>query len=186
MTSLSAPCARRPLHTRRIVCDAFERDDGLIDIEASLLDTKPDAVTLLDNRVVGGGEPIHQMHLRITVDRERWIRGVEAVSESHPYPECKGAEASYQALVGLRIEPGFTKQVKALFRGEVGCTHVSELVPVMATIIYQVIWGDSGFDHPGAAGATHSPTPLGGCHALRLEGQIVQTYFSGSAGRGNS
>jgi len=185
MTTMPAAAGRKPLHTRSITCDAYERDDGLIDLEARLQDTKPLPITLLDQRVVGPGQPIHQMRLRLTVDRDRWIVAAGAFSEHFPYPECEGAEASYQRLVGLRIEPGFTRRVKQLFGGAIGCTHMSELIPVMATVIYQVIWGDSEFDHHEASRATASSTPLGGCHGLRLDGQVVRTYFPQARSQGS-
>ena len=41
---LSPGAPRRHLHTRTIRCEGYERDDGLFDIEASIVDQKTYAV----------------------------------------------------------------------------------------------------------------------------------------------
>ena len=37
---LSPPVSRSPVHTRRIECRSYRRDDGLFDIEGHLTDRK--------------------------------------------------------------------------------------------------------------------------------------------------
>lgn len=172
-----APSAgpRRSTHLRRITCEAFEREDGLLDIEALLIDTKPEPVRLVTGKKVEPGEAIHQMRVRLTVDRERWIVDASAYSEERPYPECEGIEPAYRQLVGLRIEPGFNLQVKRLFRGEAGCTHISELIPVMASTVFQVLWTDT--ESSDLASPSAKSSPVGACHGLRLDGQVVRTHF---------
>lgn len=175
--SVAPPAApRRRVHLRRITCEAFVRDDGLIDIEGLLVDTKPEPTRLV-NKEVPAGEPIHQMRVRLTVDPERRIVDARAFSEQQPYPACAEVEAGYRRLVGMRIEPGFTRQVKRLFRGVEGCTHITELLPPMATTLFQVIWEDGEFAAIKDDPAQRRSSPLGGCHALRLDGHIVKTYF---------
>ena len=41
MSVAPPPVPRKPLHLRRISCEGFQRDDGLIDLEGLLIDTKP-------------------------------------------------------------------------------------------------------------------------------------------------
>lgn len=168
---------RRSIHLRRISCEGFIRDDGLIEIEGLLIDTKPDAVQLVSKQVPAG-QPIHQMRVRLAIDHERRIVDAHAFSEHNPYPDCVGVEAVYRRLIGLRIEPGFTTEVKRLLRGTQGCTHLTELVPVMATTAFQILWAESDFEGVDAEGSGRRTSPLGGCHALRLDGHIVRTYFS--------
>src|SRR5262245_39526036 len=52
---------RRHIHTRRIVCEAFERDDGLWDVEANMTDAKT-----YDVERASAGEPVHNMWVRMT------------------------------------------------------------------------------------------------------------------------
>lgn len=167
---------RRQLHLRRIHCEAFERPDGLIDLEGQLIDTKPQPLQLV-HREVPAGEAIHQMRVRLTIDRERRIVDARVSSEHAPYPDCRGVEAAYRQLVGLRIEPGFTMAVKRLFRGTAGCTHMTELLPTLASTAFQVLWASGEFAEAEAVAAQRH-SPLGGCHALRLDGEVVRIYFS--------
>ena len=144
MTGTQPETGRRRVHLRRITCEGFVRGDGLIDIEGLLVDTKPEAIQLLTKRVAAG-EPIHQMRIRLTIDRARRIVDVQASSEQHPYPACIEVEAGYRKLIGLRIEPGFTMEVKRLMRGVEGCTHMTEMIPAMASTFFQTVWSDQGF-----------------------------------------
>lgn len=178
------PGARRPAHLRQIACEAFERDDGLIELEGLLTDTKPAPVRLVTGRQVPPGQPIHRMRVRLAVDRDGLIREARAHSEVSPYPECPGIEAAYGRLVGMRIKAGFAQDVKRLFRGTAGCTHMTELIPPMATILFQVLWADSDFQ-PGAGGQAGGGSPVGACHGLRPDGEVTRTYFTeGSADGG--
>lgn len=176
MSVAPEPGPRRRLHLRRITCEGFEREDGLIDIEGVLVDTKPQPLQLLAKEVPAG-EPIHQMRLRLTIDRERRIVDAQAFSEHTPYADCMAVESAYRQLVGVTIEPGFTREVKRLFRGTRGCSHMTELLPAMASTAFQVLWANSDFDGVDEEGSARRTSPLGGCHALRLDGEVVRTYF---------
>lgn len=168
---------RRPLHLRRISCQAFECEGGLIELEGILVDTKPTPLQLVTHEVPAG-EPIHRMRVLLTIDRARTIVRAQAFSETTPYPECSEIGAAYAQLEGLRIEPGFTKTVKRLFGGMKGCTHITELIPPLASTAFQALWADGDFGGPDAPGSATRSSPLGGCHALRPDGHIVTTYFS--------
>lgn len=180
-TSADAPpsaSGRRPVHTRRVVCEGFVRHDGLFDIEGTLIDTKPFALVLPEG-LVDGGQPIHQMKVRLTIDRDFVIRDTEAQTLHAPYSVCGDIADSYRQLVGLRIEPGFTQAVKRRFRGVLGCSHMTELLPPMATTAFQILWSQpDSFGGADAQGSAQRSSPLGGCHALRLDGAVVQRHFA--------
>ncbi|HEB97224.1 MAG TPA: DUF2889 domain-containing protein [Sedimenticola thiotaurini] len=137
---LSKPVDRKHLHTRSITCKGFERSDGLWDIEAHLTDVKTYS---FENRDRGGripaGEPVHGMHVRMTIDLDFTIHGMEAVTEYSPYRICSQAGGVMPRLVGLRIGPGWMRRVRGLIGGTTGCTHLLELLPVMATTAYQTL-----------------------------------------------
>ena len=59
---------RELLHTRRVRYEGYKRADGLWDIEAHLTDVKNHDYKLKTG-VRRAGQPIHDMWLRITVDR---------------------------------------------------------------------------------------------------------------------
>ena len=71
---LALPAPRKHLHTRTIKCEGYERDDGLFDIEAQIVDQKTYAV---DEPIRGprpAGAPVHDMQLRLTLDRDMTVR----------------------------------------------------------------------------------------------------------------
>ena len=76
------------------------------------------------------------MRLRMTIDRERCIVDLQAWTEASPYPDCAEIEPAYRQLIGHRIEPGFTQLVKQLFRRTAGCSHMTELLPPMASTMW--------------------------------------------------
>ena len=57
--TLSAPAPRRPLHNRTIVCEGFQREDRLFDIEARIVDTKAYAYTEPMRGHREPGDPVH-------------------------------------------------------------------------------------------------------------------------------
>ena len=63
---LSKPSKRKLLHTRKVTCEGYLRDDGLMDIEGHLVDTKSYD---FPNNDRGGhipaGEPLHGISARI-------------------------------------------------------------------------------------------------------------------------
>jgi len=165
------------VHLRRITCEGFERDDGLFDIVGTLIDTQPLPLELRE-KTVGAGEPVHHMTVCLTVDRDRLIHDVVALTVVGPHAVCGAINLHYRQLDGQRIRPGFTVAVKRLFRGELGCTHMSELLPPMATTAFQMLWRGAD-DVTDANEPEHRNSPLGGCHALKLDGEIVRLYFPG-------
>lgn len=152
------------------------RDDGLIDIEGLLIDTKPDPLKLV-NREVVAGFPIHQMRIRLTIDHSMLIIYANVFSEHTPYPTCSEVEANYRQMIGMRIGPGFPREVKRLFRGTLGCSHMTELIGPLASTAFQVMWANKDFRNSDLSTNEKGNSPLGGCHALKLDGYIVRTYF---------
>lgn len=163
-------CARKPLHTRRVICAAYIRDDGLLEIEGSLLDVKPFDFHLGED-TVPAGEPIHGMHLRIALDWQLVIQEAVARFDHTPFEVCRKIREAYRKLVGIQIKSGFRSEVKALLGGERGCTHMTELLGSMATTAVQA--------QVSAAeeGSEVLKYPVGGCYAFRKGGELVKSRF---------
>ena len=47
----------------------------------------------------------------------------------------------FDELVGLKIAPGWRRQVQAAIGGRHGCTHITELLGPVATVAYQTMYG---------------------------------------------
>src|SRR3954452_23813804 len=78
---LSPPAPRSLRHTRAITVEAYARDDGLWDLDACIRDVKVRDI-MLASGVRTGGSPVHELRLRITVDRELLIVDAEAASDA--------------------------------------------------------------------------------------------------------
>ncbi|MGN6084965.1 DUF2889 domain-containing protein [Trinickia sp.] len=185
---LSPPVSRQLRHRRAIRAEAFERDDGLWDLEACLTDHKPRDVALAPG-VRPKGLPIHELWLRITIDRQLTIVDAEASSEWVPYPgHCEAANPAYRALIGLNLLQDFRRQARRLLAGTAGCTHLTELCSILPTAAIQAfageVWStrDSATDRPagvsGHEGAHREPPfQLDRCHALRFDGEAVRRFY---------
>ncbi|HYC38255.1 MAG TPA: DUF2889 domain-containing protein [Usitatibacter sp.] len=171
MAGLEPTLPREPLHTRRIEVRGYRREDGLFDIEGHLVDTKP-----YDFKLAAGvrraGEPIHDMWLRITVDRALTIVEAAAAMDAVPYAgECDRIAPAYLRLVGLGIRPGYQQRVKELLAGTRGCTHVTELALALATAAFQTMAGQR------LQPAEQKPFQLDRCHALASDAPAVARYY---------
>ncbi|WP_321798464.1 DUF2889 domain-containing protein [Caballeronia sp. J97] len=186
---LSPPAPRHLRHSRAIRLEAFERDDGLWDIEACLTDEKPRDFQLATG-VRPHGLPIHELWLRITIDRKLTIVDVEASSDWSPYGAlCAESNPVYRALIGLNLLQNFRREASKLLRGAAGCTHLTELCGVLPTAAIQAFAGDvwkiedgNPFRQAEAANAgtaphDEPPFQLGRCHALRFDGPAVKEYY---------
>lgn len=167
---------RSKIHTRTIVCDAYRSDDGLYDIEATLRDVKPISVEVPGKGLVNAGEPVHDLTLCITIDKNKQIRNAKVKVAQAPFASCAEIAAAYQRLVGVTIRPGFTRQVKELFRSTSGCTHLTELLPVMATVAYQIA-RDKQRESDGHRDAPGAYFYIDSCYSLKEDGANVKQYF---------
>ena len=171
MPGLEPTTPRELLHRRSIEIRGYKRGDGLYDVEAHLVDTKPHDFKLAAG-VRPAGEPIHGMWLRITVDRTLTIVDAEAAMDAMPYVDhCGAIVPAYRALVGLAIRPGYTQRVKELFGGVRGCTHITELAGSLATAAFQTMAGQLVRD------PAEKPFQLDRCHALEGTKPAVARYY---------
>ncbi len=171
---LSQPVERTHLHTRQVVCEGFQRADGLWDIEAHLRDTKTFG---FDNRYRGGrieaGEPVHGMSLRLTIDLDFQIHAVEAVSDYTPFGVCVSTAEEMRKLVGLTIGPGWMRKVRERISNRCGCTHLIELLGPLATTAYQTLH-KAMEEREQSRPQRGRPRIIDTCVALASDGEIVR------------
>jgi len=165
---------REPLHDRSIRAKSYFRQDGLIDIEAELLDVKGYDFTSRKG-LRPAGTPVHHMHLRVTIDEDFNIVEAVAAYDAAPYDErCSSIQADYANLVGLNLVRGFRHQVRDRFGATAGCTHLSELALVLPTVAIQS--RSRHYMKQAAVDSTVRPFAIDGCHALRHDGSVVQEF----------
>lgn len=137
---LSRPENRTLKHTRTVHCHGYKREDGCWDIEGRIVDTKPYRFA---NKDRGGwieaGEALHDMSIRLTVDMTMQVQDAEAVIDHSPYNYCRGATDFAKNLIGLKIEPGWTRKSRKAMGANSACTHLAELLGPVATTAIQTI-----------------------------------------------
>ena len=173
---LTAPAPRRHLHTRTIKCEGFEREDGLFDVEAQIVDQKAYDVDEPYRGHRPAGAHVHDMQVRLTLDQAMTVRAIEATTNHAPYDICPNVAPGYQALVGAKIGAGWRKAVTEAVGRTRGCTHITELLMPMATVAFQTMgnWKSS----PGTAGNPgQKPHFIDGCHAWASDGPVVKRLF---------
>ncbi len=136
---LSPPIGRQHLHTRRVVCQGFFRDDGLWDIEGRITDEKSYEHANEWRGPLKPGDFVHDMSIRLTIDHSFTIVDAEAVTDKSPYSMCGDIAPAFKKLVGLRIGGGFHRAVRERLGGVHGCTHIVELLGPVATTAFQTV-----------------------------------------------
>ena len=167
---------RQRLHTRRIECHGYRRNDGLWDIEGYLLDNKSYSFSNHDRGIIQAGEPVHEMWLRLTVNNELIIQTAVAVIEQGPFRICPQAAKGIPGLQGLRIGPGFHRGISARVGGTRGCTHLRELLGPMATTALQTVLPVLARER-GLSEAQRRPALLGTCHAYAPASEVVRRLW---------
>lgn len=164
---------RKEIHARQITCKGYQREDGLWDVDAHIVDAKTYAVDNAHRGTVNPGEPIHEMWIRLTVDVELLVRDCIAVTDHSPYGYCGDITGIFKKLIGETIAPGWNRRVKELVAGVQGCTHLADLVGPATTTIYQSMAGIS----KGKCEAEKSkPFYIDGCHVWASDGDQVLKF----------
>lgn len=172
----SSKAQRLLKHRRQIDVQIYARDDGLWEADARLSDVKPHDSRLAIG-IRPGGEPIHDMLLRIVVDRELNIVASGAESLAVPYPGlCEEHGDTYGRLVGLNLLRGFRQALRERVGGALGCTHITELAQVLPTAVVQAMAGEV-IDTRGTSETAERPFQLDRCHALRSDGPAVRAHY---------
>ena len=139
-SDLPKPARRKHIHTRTYRGEAFEREDGLFDVEVEMRDTKPFSYDNTDRSYIAAGEPLHHMKMRVTINEGMEIVDVEARTLASPYHMCSNITPNYKNLIGLRIVGGFTKKVQEITGRTAGCTHHNDILKIVGTTAFQGLW----------------------------------------------
>ncbi len=172
---------RTELHDRNIFLRGFLRDDNLYDIEAELIDTKHYIVPNQDRGDIQPGEPIHNMKIIITLDKDMVIKDADALTIFSPFNICKHANKNFKKIIGLQIKSGWRSQALKKIGNINGCTHISELLTPIATTAFQTIKGheaevnrkNKNLNTP----SRQKPSLLGTCYAFNPKSEVVKRFW---------
>ena len=164
---------REEIHQRQIEMKAYRRADGLYDIEGRVVDTKPFGFEgPLAESTRKGGEPIHDIWVRLVIDEWFVIQDIAASSDATPFSVCTQAAPTLSVLIGEKIGAGWTQRVRAHLKGAAGCTHMMELLGPMATTAIQALWPVTSL-RPTAVDVNGRPTKIDSCFAYSSKTEIV-------------
>ena len=174
---LPSPQARQPLHLRRIEVRGYQRDDGLIDIEARIIDTKSQPFHQESRgRMLPVGGHLHDMSMRLTLDDAFTVREAIAVSDATPHTMCPAAADSIAQLCGLTIGAGWNRAVRERLGGARGCTHLTELLAQMATVAFQAVFAEHKARAP-KLDANGRPVKIDSCYAYASHRDLVRVRW---------
>ena len=192
---LSPPVGRQHLHTRRVTCQGYFREDGLWDIEGRITDEKSYEHANEWRGPLKPGDFVHDMSIRLTLDHTFKIVDVEAVTDKSPYRICGDVAPDFKKLIGLRVGGGFHREVRARLGGVHGCTHIVELLGPVATTAFQTVssgkarelnraWRQRmGHKVDQSAKRKGKPYVIDNCYAWAADGPVVKrwapAYYSG-------
>jgi len=174
---------RKKIHRREIICDGYQREDGLWDIDAHIADTKTYAFDNDYRGTIEPGEELHGMWLRLTIDGDMVVQDCIAVTDNSPYKICGNITPVFKKLIGEKIGPGWTRRVKELVGGVSGCTHLADLLGPATTTAIQSMAGVRRTDN---SSYKSKPFFVDGCHAWRSDGPMVTRYFPEFSTRENA
>lgn len=151
-------------------------DPDRFEITASLAD---------DTYAPGGYQTVHDMtvvaELRCA-DLE--ITAVRAGMASHPHGACPATAAALDAVVGLRVAPGFFSELRRRVGGDRSCNHLHTLVQNLATVAALSYAARLSMLEPELQQAApddffgvvrdREPGVVGSCHVWREGGQLVE------------
>ena len=171
---------RRKLHTRTIACDGFEREDGLFDIECRMVDAKTFAFDHLMGTHVDAGSPVHDMQLRLTVDRSKIVRDIAVVTRAAPYATCSTVSDVFRKLIGASLLKAWRRTVTDAVGGVDSCTHLRELLMPAATVAFQTMTDQGAILEARASSAAGAPIKLhfvDKCKGWAADGDAVRTLL---------
>ena len=181
---------RVEIHRRTIEMIGYRLADGLFEIEATLVDTKPfNTILPLAQDVVPAGDAIHDLSLTLTFDEDMVVTAVRTRALATPYRVCRSAGEGLQTLVGLSMSRGWNSEVRHRLARSENCTHFVGLLAPMATTAFQAIGAVKGFraletDENGR------PRKLDSCYAYAGNREIVQRawpeFFTGQGSKDSS
>jgi hypothetical protein len=177
MTDLSWPAERKLAASRTISLNGYAREDGLWDIEAHLVDTRPVGVNHPKYGIAKpAGYPLHEMKIRMTIDDEMLIHNAEAVTIHAPFDGCAVPPGLFPKLKGLSFKKGWKKSVAEIMGGTKGCTHLVELLGNLATIGFQTVASSDDFLAKVDRGEIR-PFYINSCYSYKESGPLVKSLY---------
>ena len=169
----------KKLHKRNIAVTTYNYDEQRMIVEGILKDDRLHEYHMITGEIKPRGV-IHYMSISLLVNCSNLsIEDVDVDLMSVPEKECMETITCLDSIKGLTITRGFTAKVKKIAGGKKGCTHLMELLLVMAPAAIQGLIAyraqkASAFNHDRAKRAVEYLIDT--CHAWSEDGPFVKRY----------
>lgn len=168
---------REELHFRRIDMRGYRRADGLFEVEGRVTDRKSyEFVPVCGGRQVPAQEPVHDMGVRLVFDENMQVHAVQTFTEAAPYAVCPEGGRALQALKGMYLTGGWSKEVRSKLGGAQSCTHLLELLMPLATVAFQTT-SALRRSRPEALDAQGRPKRIDQCYAYGAGQELVRRHW---------
>jgi len=164
------------MHRRSIEHRTWLHEDGALEIDGRLTDTKAYDTRIGFNRELPAGEAVHDMTIRILLEPDWHIRDIRLHMERAPFDVCPEVVRSFEALRGASMGKGWNALLSERFAGAGGCRHLVDLLRGMATVAFQSMHR-GGWSQEALDGFTDS------CHAFRQGGPVMVRLVAELGGR---
>ena len=129
------------IHSRTITVNTYEIDDSSLLIEGDLVDERFFPSYYYSRSEFLDPGIIHDIRVEMKVSLPRLeITEARAQMRKIPIKECLGVESSAEKIVGIRIKPGFSRDLKERLGGTSGCLHMTTLIYHMGAAAVQGMW----------------------------------------------
>jgi hypothetical protein len=155
------------MHRRSIDHRTWLHQDGVLEIESRLVDTKAYDTHVGFDRPLPAGEPVHDMTIRIRLGPDLLIRDIRLLMDSTPFEICSEVMRHFETLRGASMGKGWNALLSERFAGIGGCRHLIDLLRGMATVAFQSM--PRGDWTPADLAAMSDS-----CYAFRVGGPVMQ------------
>jgi hypothetical protein len=133
--------SKERIHSRTITVNSYEIDDSSLLVEGELVDERFFPSFYYSRNEFLDPGIVHDIRVEMTVRLPGLeISEARAAMRKIPIEECLGVESSAEKVVGLRIKPGFSRDLKERLGGTAGCLHMTTLIYHMGAAAVQGMW----------------------------------------------
>lgn len=167
------------IHTRTISVNCYETDEERLIIEGSLTDERlfPYIIHARNEKRDAGLMHHIMLTMELTIPQMN-ILSIKAEMPIIPDMGCSDVREAVQKLTGQCIRPGFTSEVKAIFRKASGCIHLTNLILAMSSAAVQGLWSYFSRSREGGVTlslpATDGSMLLDSCYMWRKDGPFIR------------
>jgi hypothetical protein len=163
---MSEPREPKAMHHRTVDHRTWLHEDGALELESRIVDTKAYDTRVGFDRALPAGEPVHDMTIRILLEPDWRIRDIRLQMAHIPFDICNEVIRRFESLRGESMGKGWNALLSERFSGVGGCRHLIDLLRGMATVAFQSM-PSKGWTEEALAFLSDS------CHAFRQGGAVM-------------